>query len=267
MSKESAEPLNNTTLMLRLEQRGINCDLETEFEYFFDLTREKGRILCAELVPPIRRGTVFDSGISFWLHAGSGLLFLGIWTGVCFEVGDSAGVVELALEILGSRTAKEGYSPYKLPTRLLEKYRLQYCTLFRLWPGKLGERLEDLDARSVSGSLSSDTFINKLSRKMDICRLRNDGFLVLALGAATALARFSPDSPKPQVDIPLLVRGRISSTRDHGRLLRTLIVELCCTLYETGWGNRVDLDDPYYAFDVSGNRPNEPMNAWPANNT
>ena len=68
-----------------LRDRGIHCELQRPFDYFSDLTDADGRIVCVEHArqsPQDRR----SSGVSFWLHAGSGLGFWGFGAACCWRL-------------------------------------------------------------------------------------------------------------------------------------------------------------------------------------
>jgi len=255
--------MSNEALFASLTANGIRCSMETGFGFFYDLTGENKRVVCFEKVVPVSGNQALNAGISFWLHAGSGLLFLGIWTGIFFRVGHPPRVKSLVVDLLSGQHLRKGNAPYGIPSTVMVDYSLHKCDLIRVLPNNPCERLEEATKETALARVTSTHSIDDLCKRVDSCRHKSNGLLELRLGEASAIARLhASDQEVAQNNIPLLICPKVNSSSDCVRLLSELSDILDCALFDTGWGNRIHLDDPYYAGSTFDNRPEEPTNAW-----
>ena len=244
-------------LLQLLQERGVNCNLESPFRPLRPLTQDGNRVLCVEgSFSPCKA-----TGISFWLHTGSGLLFLGLWSGVLLKVCDPSRAADLAIDLLSGVFIKKGVMPTSLPKTLVKDYELQQGELLSIWPENEFDNFEELIESTMPLQLMPKRCIDALLAQVD--SYDKDGeFIEIRVGSARAIARFQLNKAEQQELGCLFVYGGFVATNDHFRLLQIVDNSMQCAMYDMSWGNRIHLDDPYYSVHYSGERPSEPKNAF-----
>ena len=126
--------LSNERLTGELAAQGLSAEMEPGFDCFESFTLAKGRILCSEHAPQVPGMITPDLGISFWLHTGSGFLFLGMWIGKVYELCRATSVMELVSDMFSGEFLQKGMCPYSLPQSLIKKHELKSRELIEVFP-------------------------------------------------------------------------------------------------------------------------------------
>lgn len=249
--------MNTDDLLKRLKGRGIECRIEP-LDYFTDLTLERSMVHCT--LPGKDKSRVYAG---FWLHTGSGLGFLGLWSGHLLQVSSPSEIIDLADAVLSDCIRNKRGTPYNLPKAIVDKHRLETCEVVFIWPESEVERLDEVKKLALSSGFSLRTFVDKLTPLIDACEVQPDGFVSVRLGEASALARFRGKEDEKQTSFPVLIHGEFPGTPEQNRLLQTVSEALGCAIYDPGWNNRIHWDDPYYGSGDAEDVPEEPRNAHP----
>jgi hypothetical protein len=244
-------------LLSSLKERGIVCQVET-LCHFADLTLESRRVHCT--VSGQEKG---DGYAGFWLHVGSGLGFLGLWTGRVFHLPEPSEMADVAEAFVRYCDRHARGTPYSVPEKIVDKHRLEECDLLFAGSQAAIDRLDEMENLSVSPEFSLLSFVEKLTPHVDVCEVRVDGFVQVRLGNAAALVRFRGETGETQSSFPVLAYGGFPSRPEQYGLLRTVSEAVGCSLYDTAWNNRILWDDPYYAMNDAADRPDAPRNARP----
>ncbi|RIK84741.1 MAG: hypothetical protein DCC68_00160 [Planctomycetota bacterium] len=261
-------------LQTKLHEQGRFCRFESQFTAFQNLTGETRRLLIAE----VHRSRGGGTGRSFWLHNGSGITILGLWSGLEYHIMDESQAWEIVAGVLDGRLCMPAVTPSvvfdettpgggnvwpanETPRALQSRngYAIRPFGALQLFPRDSGERQPESWGFSTQPPLSRDEFIQRLAPAVDECNLSHNGFVHIKLRTASALTRFHAGGTMCVDDLLVLMYESIRETDDEVSLLRTLI-GTGCTAYDA-WQNRVHLDDPYYALPSDGPRPDEPANA------
>lgn len=260
----------------KLHEHGRFCSFERRFNAFANITAATGRLLIAETHRPGGGGT----GRSFWLHSGSGVTILGLWSGIEYHITDESRTWDIVSGVLDGRlcgapeSAKVAYDAeshsgddnvwpgHETPRSLRSTTgcAIRPFGFLQVFPLGFGERLPEATHSHVQTTLTRNEFVRRIVPTVDECNLSNDGFVHIRLRTASALTRFHAGGTMYVNNLPIMMYESVRDTDDEVSLLRSL-VGIGCTVYDA-WKNRVHLDDPYYAFPSSGPRPEEPANAW-----
>lgn len=249
--------MDNTQLLSLLRSHGVHCQLRPDVEYFTQLTEELGQVICME--SPTQAGHA-ASGISFWLHAGAGFAFLGLWTGVTYQLARPTEIAKLATELLGGRYSRSGVTPYRISEKCIDEYGLEECEALEMWPETSLDRLQDVQNAGLKWAISPTRMLHTLRCDVDSCGLLPDGLVDLRLGVARVLVRFGGSTTATRASLGALVYPELCATSDHVTLLGLMARRLGCDLYDPGWGNRIHFDDRYYMAGDNELRPDSPYN-------
>jgi len=213
-------------------------------------------VRCA-LPGPDRRRTY----AGFWLHLGSDLGFLGLWSGALFEIARLSDAVDLSQEILEDCIARGGRTPSNLSKRIVDKYALRICDILAMWPRTELERLDEVRRRKFSPWVSLREFVQQAAPYVDVCEVQSGGFVRVARGSTSALTRFRGKEDEKQVALPLVVYGGFPGTAEQNRLIQVLAEAIACDVFDHTWNNRIHWQDPYYSSPDVSTRPDQPLNA------
>ncbi|HBO44361.1 MAG TPA: hypothetical protein DD670_10600 [Planctomycetaceae bacterium] len=104
-------------------------------------------------------------------------------------------------------------------------------------------------------------FVQRIESKIDRVYKDSAGILHLRIGDGHAFTRL-PETRGHDATLSIVFQGGLRNTCDEIRLLATLEAAFSLAMFDVGWGNRIDLSDPYYGFTQHNDRPYHPMNAW-----
>ena len=96
---------------------------------------------------------------------------------------------------------------------------------------------------------------------MDLCLVEPDGLVRFTKGRASAFARLAGGRDHQHASCRVFLYDGLTETDDHAFLLQALQTRLNASVFDTGWGNRIHLDDPYYAVGPRAKRPEMPRNS------
>ncbi|MFH1417090.1 MAG: hypothetical protein ABII12_02225 [Planctomycetota bacterium] len=249
--------MNTEELSAQLSTHGINWQIEP-MASFYALTLENARLHCTL---PRKDAKRLHAG--FWLHTGSELAFLGLWSGLIFHISRPAEIVDLAIAILGHAETQKQVALRTLPTTILDKYALHLCELIRAWPDSEADQLDDVEKLAFKPEYSLRTFLERLTPHVDACTVGPGGLVLLRLANASALTRFRGKEDEKLTSFPVLIYGGCPGTPEQNRLLQVVSGALGCVLYDPAWNNRIHWDDPYYSTADPLSRPEQPRNAPP----
>jgi hypothetical protein len=253
-----SNPMIMEELLLDLRARGVSCDLEVPFDYFLDLTLQTGRVRCA-----LRKRDTDKLYAGFWFHTGSDLGFLGLWNGLLYCVRKPDQICNLASDITRDPLLGDGGTPSRLPGSILGKYGLEECEIVRAWPVSTVERLDEIKSQQLAPEFSLRMFLEKIAPHVDKCKATAGGLVEFKLADMEALTRFCARKDEKQVAFSVVIQGLCLRTSAEYRCLRILSTLLPCTFYDDIWNNRIDWNDPYYAYGDQKKRPHRPRNAFP----
>lgn len=115
-----------------------------------------------------------------------------------------------------------------------------------------GGTVEWITARSFTAQLKSVSVETALMES---------GLVSFQYGRASGFATFTCNGALIQTALAAVIYDGLVASRDHCKLLSLFAMGLQCSLYDSDWGNRIHLDDPYYQYRPRGGRPAEPLNA------
>lgn len=253
---------SNTELMRLIQSRGIHCSLDPRMDYFAPLTGAGGRVICAEVVQASHPVILPNDGVSFWLHTGSGVAFIGTWTGLTYYVHDNEHLAELANHCLVAARLKSGAAPHVLPPECVDRYGLSACCFYELrWLHRKGAPEVNPEGEHKEYSLES-CFSKTLAHFDSWSRVAPESPLIIArAGPAEMLARFYPGMPASVSSLVAITDPPGRYAEGHLRVLSTLIRESDLAVLDSDWGTYVHLDDAYYSESDPSLRPSAPRDA------
>jgi len=237
-----------------LKANGYLFSYHPDFDHFESLTRARGRVLCGT-AKGLPGGLPMPSGMTFWIHLGSGLALIGLWSGYVYRLGDTARLHDLLAELLNPPPELDEMAPWTLPEPLLERYPLPRVEeVFVLSPNDAEELSAARKKASPPLPFTPEQFVSGLRARADSVSLSAEGLLRASLGSASIHARMNPGP-----EVPVLFDGQVNDTGDHLRLLKLLAGVSRSPLYHGGWGTRIHFDDEFYSVEPDG-RPEQPRN-------
>lgn len=258
----NSTPAENAHMLIeKLRQGGTTCSFGPPVDGYSDLTMASDRIQCVEYDPPLKDGCRLSSGISFWIHTGSGLYFIGLWTGVAFLAPSMSTVLGFVSDAFSGLYLKSGSTPYSLPDSLRAKHHLRECELVYLLPENLPDQLDAARTAAIMLPSALDQRIQSLqSESINLCCHPN-GTVLVTIDGTEVLTRLAVGSDQSCKPIPVLVLGGADRLRDNMLAVEKMCRVLTYAAYDPGWNNRIYFDDPYYSASGSLPRPEAPCNA------
>jgi hypothetical protein len=255
MNPEHALLAPNRSLMEQLREHGFLCDLQEISSPSWG--PGQGRIVCNRRAPGDRGESLGDGTACFWMYRDGSILFLGLWSGKLYEVPWIDQTLELAEEILKNTKG----TPWGLPPELVTRFGLRICEELTVLPASATEDLQEALKESSSRGFSLRDFVEAVGPAVDFCVVEPDGLVRFRKGRAAAFARLDGGWDYVHRSVTVLFHEGLTETEDHVALLQALQARLNASLFDPAWGNRIHLDDPYYAPSGVGEQPEMPRNA------
>ncbi len=249
--------MNNKQVLAFLASNNIHCQLRPDFQYLTGFTQELGQVMCVEL--PTQAGQR-ASGISFWFHAGADFVFLGLWSGVLYQLARPSQLANLTADLLSGRYVKRGEIPCRIPEDLIAEYDLQQCEVVEIAPQTSHDQLKDAKASDAFWTMNASEIADALRPSTDYCSTMSDRVVDVRLGEARFLLRVGWAAGGKRAFAGALAYPELCATSDHLLVLDLFVQQLNCALYDPIWGNRIHLDDPYYTVLDKTLRPGFPRN-------
>ncbi len=226
------------------------------------LTGERGRIMVSEYDPPLVKSERPSSGISFWIHVGPHHAFLGVWTGLVYRVSSTDALMGLIEEIFRGEWMPKGKTPYRIAPELEERFALRHSKFFVVTPPTPAEQWDDVMDHPPSSKLTRSQMLQNLVRVMGEPIEFAEDLFEYRVGAVVVHARVPAGDSN---FVPFMF-----ACWDANRLpvrtypiLTAMANVLPCAVFDTGWGSRVHLGDPYYAEPDREKRYEHPENWRP----
>ncbi len=246
-------------LSKELQPNGCRVIREEGFLLLSSITGATHRLLCASEAA-IRGNAVWPSGFSYWIHEGQGLAFVGLWSGLLYQLGDAEHIIALCSRLCSVRH-RTAFGPLiEIPREVAETYKMKEVEVLVL---------ADPDAASLEDALRSNKqfpysereFAQRMEREVDSLVRDSAGNIQLELGDCRAFTKFS-HAEGSRTTLSIVFHGGLRETVDHDRLLHALGRAFPLAMFDTSWGTRIDFADPYYGSPRHVLRPSNPINSW-----
>ena len=238
-------------LLEMLREKQLMCQCQP-VDYLGELTLEHKLVHCLIVTPGHDRPFA-----GFWLHCGSGLALVGVWSGQLYRLLDTDRIVDFAVDF---RKAIDK-TPYDVPSELKDRYYLAPTSVLTAWPSTTIERLDEVGRQTRSLQISQDVLTQRIASQVDEVLLDENGFVTVRKGDASVLTRLPIEAAQPIRWLTLLVDGRWPGSIAQNEILQTIEKTLGCLCFDVNWHNRVHWDDPYYSLANGDDRPPRPRNA------
>jgi hypothetical protein len=228
---------------------------EEQFLTMQQLTLHSKRLVCGN-AQSMHDNVVVPSGPSWWFHTGADFTFLGLWSGLIYEIVDDRSLEALILRLLEGDP--NGGPAIEIPGGEHAASHLRECEIMHLFPRTNCQRLSEV--RQVKATLNLDresalSGLGKYSPEIstdDLCNVR--------IGNSEMVFRLSsPFHPASSICVVLYLNG--SGVATHAPALKEFVSVFGCDIYDGGWSNKILFDDPYYIPARPGiPRPRQPRN-------
>lgn len=245
-------------LQAKLRKVECVCVREGGFLAFVDLTLSTLRFTCGASSAFVGDAAV-PSGMSFWVHEGANVAFLGLWTGVLYVVRESSALEELCVDVCVGALREANAPVGALPSPVVAKYGLKEAEVLYLAAFE-ADHCHDIPERRSKVTITIDEFLDRMKRHVERVEFSPDGTVVLEHGRARAFTRLhSRNHNRPTICFVFF--GGLRETEDQVRLLAAIDAASDFSAYDGSWGNRVYMSDPYYSPPRLGARPSRPSNS------
>ena len=246
-------------IMDRLAELRVPVCVEEPVLELFDLTLTDKRIICMQYDRPIETAAGSTSGRSFWIHTGSGIVVVGLWSGMIYRIGQRRRLPELVCEVMSNEDMFAGRLPTSLPDAVRASYHAVECKGVRLLCSSAPDRLDDA-AVEHTPTIARDAIVECLHERAECRPIGRRGHFAARIGGTLLIGREASPEGNTLPGMPLLIDSEDSDRQNMVLMLRLLVERLGCRAFDDGWGNEIDFDDPYYAESSSDARPLEPVN-------
>lgn len=239
-----------------LEPSGCSVRREDRFFGFSSLTGSTYRLLCTSS----RSAAVWPSDFSFWVHEGRGVSFLGLFNGLLYHLADAERTVALCRDLCSARSQFPPGPLTQLPHGIAETYGMRKVEMIVLADARAATWEEAMESKQRFPHTEQD-FVQRIEGKVDSVHKDSTDLLYLRMGDCRAFTRL-PETAGNVTTLSVVFEGGLRDTADEVRLLAALGTSFSLAMFDMAWGNRINIDDPYYGLPQGIDRPYHPMNAW-----